>query len=212
MWILAAMPLFFVLCRAHHGGGHHYKSSAIIELHEKLEQNPPKCKYQETAAPNNQETICGQPENEYPWDLIELIIGDYEKSHQQDTQHYSKFFEQYARYNKWRYESGLPLSNACNMEYEEVFYPKVANTANDTVYIVQEQPYIIRKLAIVKCLGSKDGTQQCFQDYEEKKMVTLDKFGTMKPNIISVPLGCSFTFRDPLLTPRTTTPALLEPF
>ena len=97
----------------------------------------------------------------------------------------------------------MPLSNACNMEYEEVFYPKVANTANDTVYIVQEQPYIIRKLAIVKCLGSKDGTQQCFQDYEEKKMVTLDKLGVMKPNVIFVPFGCGFN--SPLETPILTT-------
>ena len=189
MWILAAMPLVFVLCGAHHGGGHHYE---IVELHEKLKQNPPNCQYQPSDSPGNLETICEHPGNEYPWDLIELIIGDYEKSHQQDTQHYSKFWEQYPRYMKWRYESGLPLSNACNMQYDEVYYPKVANTANDTVYIVQKQPYIIRKLAIVKCLGSKDGTQQCFQDYEEKKMVTLDRSGIMKPNVISVPFGCAF--------------------
>ena len=205
MWILAAMPLFFVLCRAHHGGGHYdLKSREIVELHEKLEQNFPRCKYQPSASATNQDTICEHTENEYPWALIQLIIGDYEKSHQQDTKDYSKFFDQYARYMKWRYESGLALSNACNMQYEEIFYPKVASTWNDTVFIVQEKPYIIKKIGIVKCLGSKDGIQECYQDYEEKKMVTLDKFGTIKPNIISVPFGCGSI--EPPKTTTTTTP------
>ena len=162
------MPLFVALCGAHHNDHHTNimnKSLEIVKLHEKLEQNPPRCKYQEA--------ICEEPENEYPRDLIELIIGEYEKGHQQDTGDYTNFFDNFAQYMKWMYETGFPrtLDQACNMQYEEVFFPKVASTENDTVFIVQKEPYIIRKVAIVKCLGSKDGTQECFQNYEEKKNV-----------------------------------------
>ena len=197
------MPIFVALCGAHHSSDHtknlFNKSMEIVQLHEKLEQNPPRCKYQET--------ICEEPENEYPRDLIELVIGEYEKGHQHDTRDYTNFFDNLAQYKKWTYETGFPrtLEQACNMQYEEVFFPKVASTDNDTVFIVQKEPYIIRKVAIVKCLGSKDGTQECFQNYEEQKMLTLDKTGTMKLNVIALPFGCGIINPQETSTTTSTT-------
>merc|ERR1719312_360827 len=194
------MPSFFALCGAHHIGHHTInvfnKSMEIVQLHEKLEQNPPRCKYQEK--------ICEGP-NEYPWDLIELVIGEYEKGHQQDTRYYTNFFDKLAQHKKWMYETGFPRTQACNVQYEEVFFPKVASTENDTVFIVQKEPYIIRKVAIVKCLGSKDGTQECFQNYEEQKMLTLDKTGTMKLNVIALPFGCGIINPQETTTTTSTT-------
>ena len=198
MWILAIITFFLALCRAHHGIGRFINPypERLHGLLEKFKQNPPKCR--------DQEMICEDPEFEYPGELIELILDDYEKAHEQDTKHYQPFFDKNARYKKWMYETKLDYQ-ACNIEYEEIYFPKVAFARNEPVFIVQREPYIIKKIAVIKCLGSKDGTTQCREHYDMKSMLVLDKNGTMELDLVTLPFGCD------VINPEETTSTTFSP-
>ena len=83
----------FSLSKAHHRG--HHGPSTLIGRHDKLHKlldklkaNPPKCK--------NNETICEEPENEYPRELVELIMK--ESNVPEEMEFYSDYFDNRAKY------------------------------------------------------------------------------------------------------------------
>ena len=192
------MTLMFARCGAHHlRGSHHHQNQ--FKLLEKLEQNPPKCK--------NNEFICEDPENEYPEELIEIRMNDYAKKQKDNIEFYSKFYDYNESYMKWMHETGLPpfIDQHCNTDLEEVSFPKVgmalngSDTGTSHTYIVQREPYIVRRIAFIKCLGKKDthteGTVECKQNFSGVKVLTLDKSGIIKPKFIIFPFGCIATVK-----------------
>ena len=181
MWMLA-ITLFFALCKAHHSWNPFTDLARLDGLLDRFIQNPPKCR--------DQVMICEDTEFEYPGELIDYILDDYEKGHQQDTEHYTTFFDKSTKYKKMMYDTRFN-HQACKMEYEEIYFPKVAFTnRKEYAFIVQREPYIIKKIAIIKCLGSKDGTTQCREHYDMKSMLVLSKNGTMELDLVTLPFGC----------------------
>ena len=200
--------IVFALCGAHHRGNnrHNHKPFGL----DFFLQNPPKCK--------NDEIICEFGENEYPLDLVETLMEDYESK--QNVDFYSKFFDHYESYMKWMHETGLPpfIDQHCNTKLEEVFLPKVGLAPINImkikegfdfsdpyagvshVYIVQIEPYIVRKISFIKCLGKKDTYKdgkiaECKQNFDGVKMLTLGESGNIEPNFIFLPFGCAVTVK-----------------
>ena len=175
--------LLFSLCQAHHKGhhrpgtrGYHEK---IYKLMEDLEANPPKCR--------NNQTICEEPENEYPRELVELNMRDFHAS--EGMEFYSDYFDNRAKYLGWHFNQSQPLETPCRSQLVEVFIPKVAHdNKGDPVYIIQQEPYNIKKLSYFKCIDAdKVG---CYEDYFYTKIMTLGQSGDIKETTISYPSGC----------------------
>ena len=191
MWLFGIkITLFFALCRAH--GIEDFKHNAversarILELDKILKQNPPKCR--------EGKMICEVPEFEYPAELITLTLDDYINGHQQEADNYQHFLIDAMLLTGFDHP-------ACDTELEEIYLPGVAFSArNESVYIVQREPYTIKKIAIKKCMGSKDRTIQCREHYDMKKILTLDINGTMGLDLVKLPFGC-----DTVTTEEATT-------
>ena len=174
----------FSLSHAHHRG--HHGPSTLIGRHDKLHKlldklkaNPPKCK--------NNETICEEPENEYPRELIELIMK--ESNIPEEMEFYSDYFDNRAKYLRWLYEPSF-LEMPCRTQLVDVFLPKVAhNTKGEPVYIVQQEPYDIKKISFYKCLDE----QECGDDKFFTRVMALDPSGDIKATDIVYPMGCLST-------------------
>ena len=88
----------FSVSQAHHHRGRGRSTLSLVgrhdrlhELIEKLQANPPKCK--------NNETICEEPVNEYPRELVELLMKDFHIP--EEMEYYSDYFDNRAKYFKW---------------------------------------------------------------------------------------------------------------
>ena len=62
---------------------------------------------------------------------------------------------------------------------------------NETVYIVQNEPYMVKKITYIKCLD-EGGNGGCRQDKTFAMMMTLDQSGNMKADNIALPFGCVY--------------------
>ena len=187
MKLVLITTAIFSLSQAHHRG-HHSRSTLIgrhDELHkllDRLKENPPKCK--------NNETICEEPENEYPRELVELIMK--ESNVPEEMEFYSDYFDNRSKYLKWLYQSYQSSSQEvpCRSQMVEVFLPKVAhNIKGEPVYIVQQEPYDIKKISFYKCLDE----QKCGDDKFFTRVMALDPSGDIKATDIVYPMGCLST-------------------
>ena len=178
--------LLFSLCQAHHTGHHRPGSrdyhEKLMELMEKLEDNPPKCK--------NNQTICEEPVNEYPRELVEYNMRDFHAP--EGMEFYSDYFDNRAKYLTWLFNQSQPVEMPCRSQLVEVFLPKVAHDyKGDPAYIIQQEPYNIKKLSYFQCIDvDKDG---CYEDYFFTRIMTLGQSGDIRGTTISYPSGCVFT-------------------
>ena len=174
--------LLLTLCKAHKGHHHVPLHQKISNLMEKLEANPPKCR--------NNQTICKEPENEYPRELVELTMKDFHVP--EGMEFYSDYFDKRAKYLRWLFNQSKPEEMHCRSQLVEVFLPKVAQDyKGDPVYIIQQEPYNIKRLAYFKCIDVDK--VECHQDYFFDKIMTLDQSGDIKGRIIAYPFGCVWT-------------------
>ena len=182
---LITTALFF-LSQAHHHKGRGRGTLTLLERHEKLhelieklESNPPICK--------NNETICEEPVNEYPRELVELIMKDIHIP--EEMEFYSDYFDNRAKYLRWLYKSSSQ-EIPCRTELVEVFLPKVAhNTDGEPVYIIQREPYHIKKMIYFRCVE----THECDEWTFINRVMTLDQSGDIKETNIATPIGCFYT-------------------
>ena len=190
MKLVLITTAIFSLYQAHHRG-HHGRDTLIgrhdkfHKLLDKLKANPPKCQ--------NNETICERPENEYPRELVELLMKNINIP--EEIEFYSDYFDNRAKYLRWLYQSYTSSSkDPCRSEMVDVFLPKVAhNIKGEPVYIVQQEPYDIKKISYFKCLdGEKDGCSEV-SDFLSRAM-TLDPSGEdIRLTDIVYPIGCLST-------------------
>ena len=111
----------------------------------------------------------------------------------EEMEFYSDYFDKRAKYLRWLYEPSF-LEMRCRTQLVDVFLPKVAhNIKGEPVYIVQQEPYDIKKISYFKCLdGEKDGCSEV-SDFLSRAM-TLDPSGEdIRLTDIVYPIGCLST-------------------
>ena len=187
--LLITTTIQFV-CQAHH---HHQTlydrgdHNRVTELYKELEAHPPRCK--------NNEMICEDHENNYPRELMEYLLKYHHHHDVEDIEDfYTDYFDKRNRYLKWINQTWLPEvpESPCRNQWVEVHIPRVAhNLKNETVYIVQNEPYMVKKITYIKCLD-EGGNGGCRQDKTFAMMMTLDQSGNMKADNIVLPFGCSY--------------------
>lgn len=189
MKLVLITTAIFSLSQAHHHKGRGRSTLTLVgrhdklhELIEKLEANPPKCK--------NNETICEEPVNEYPRELVELLMGDI---HIPEEMFNSVYFDNRAKYFRWlndQYQSSSQSQEIpCRTQLVEVYLPKVAhNFEGEPLYIVQREPYDIKKISYLKCLDIDK--PECGEDNFFTSVLTLDQSGDIKVTAIANPFGC----------------------